>query len=272
MLYEVSATALSGVAAQSMSEKSLSMTIKYKIQVTESLAKQIAENICSAIVEGRLEVDERLPTEEELARRFGVSRPTIREALKRLAAQNLVRSRRGPGGGTFVNKPSLKEQWSSVANAMTLMVSVGEIDLAEITEARHELELICCRLAAERRDDTHLAEMKKELETQKDSGLTDTDFCASDVRFHRALVNATQNPVLQFVMIAVLESLQPVANLLVFRFRERELIISQHERLYEAVKDGDADAAIAVWNEQIAYLGEKYAEAQEWRRERDQAS
>ena len=112
------------------------MTIKYKIQVTESLAKQIAENICSAIVEGRLEVDERLPTEEELARRFGVSRPTIREALKRLAAQNLIRSRRGPSGGTFVNKPSLKEQWSSVANAMTLMVSVGEIGLAEITESQ----------------------------------------------------------------------------------------------------------------------------------------
>ena len=66
--------------------------------------------------------------------------------------------------------------------------------------------------------------------------------------------------------------MQPVANLLVFRFRERELIISQHERLYEAVKARDADAAIAVWNEQIAYLGEKYAEAREWRRERDKAA
>ena len=58
--------------------------------------------------------------------------------------------------------------------------------------------------------------------------------------------------------------------MVVFRFRERELIISQHERLYEAVKAREVEVAVAVWNEQIAYLGEKYAEAREWRRERDQ--
>ena len=163
-----------------------------------------------------------------------------------------------------------------VVHAAGRAPAIERLDLEKggVAVEKHVLEVVVeQRLrAAERRDDTHLAEMKKELETQMDSALTDTDFCASDVRFHRALVNATQNPVLQFVMIAVLESLQPVANLLVFRFRERELIISQHQRLYEAVKDRDADAAIAVWNEQIAYLGEKYAEAQEWRREKDQAA
>ena len=121
-------------------------------------------------MEGRLKVDERLPTEENLAKRFGVSRPTVREALKFLAAQSLVRSRRGPSGGTFVNRPNLKEQWSSVADAMTLMFSVGEIGLTEITEVRDEVGLICFRFAAERRDDTHLAEMKKELETPIRSG------------------------------------------------------------------------------------------------------
>jgi len=73
-----------------------SMAIKFEPLVTESLAKQIAENIREAIMTGSLKVDERLPTEEELAARFEVSRPTIREALKRLAAQHLIRSRRGP--------------------------------------------------------------------------------------------------------------------------------------------------------------------------------
>lgn len=68
-----------------------------KIQplVTKSLAKQISENIRDAILVGELKVDDRLPTEEELAARYEVSRPTIREALKRLAAQGLVRSKRG---------------------------------------------------------------------------------------------------------------------------------------------------------------------------------
>lgn len=248
------------------------MAIKYDIQVTESLAKQISENIRTAIIEGRLKVDDRLPTEEELAKRFGVSRPTIREALKQLAAHNLIRSRRGPSGGTFVNKPTLDEQISFVSNTMNLMVSAGEITLKEMTEARCELELLCCRLASERRNETHLAEMKRELETQEDPTLTDVEFCASDVRFHRALVNATQNPVLQLAMISVIEALQPVANMIVFRFRERGLITSQHQRIYTAVRDRNPDAAAAALSEQMAYLSDKYAEAQEWRRERDQAA
>ncbi len=247
------------------------MAIKYELQITATLPQQIAESIREAIVEGRLEVDERLPTEEELAERFGVSRPTIREALKRLAAQNLVRSRRGPTGGTFVHRPSLEEYASTLANATTLMVSIGEFSLTDITEARHQLELICCRLAAEHRNQAHLAEMKSELETQRNAKLSDVDFCASDVRFHRAMVNATENPVLQFVMVAVIEALLPIANLMVFRFRERELIVNQHQHLYEALKARDGDAAVEVLNEQFTYLREKYAEAQEWRRKRDQA-
>lgn len=66
--------------------------------VTTSAASQIADQLQQAIMDGRLKVDERLPTEEELAAQFGVSRPTVREALKRLAARHLIRSRRGPTG------------------------------------------------------------------------------------------------------------------------------------------------------------------------------
>ena len=246
------------------------MGIKYELQITDSLATQIAKSIRDAILEGRLKVDERLPTEEELAQKFGVSRPTIREALKRLAAQNLVRSRRGPSGGTFVNRPSEEESRSFLANTVALMVSMGAFSLDEITEARREMESICCRLAAEHRQESQLAAMAAELEIQKNMDITDVDFCASDVRFHRALVNATQNPVLRFVMVSVIEALQPIANMVVYRFRERELIVSQHQRLYEAVRARDPDAAETVFVEQMSYLGEKYAEAQEWRRRRDE--
>lgn len=83
------------------------MALQYDEIVRGGLARQVADLIRTAILEGRLAVDERLPTEEELARRFGISRPTVREALKVLAAQNLIRSRRGPSGGTFVNRPDV---------------------------------------------------------------------------------------------------------------------------------------------------------------------
>ena len=68
------------------------------------LSAQIAKAIRDAIMSGQLIVDERLPSEAELSEQFNVSRPTVREALKRLGAQSLIRTRRGATGGAFVNR------------------------------------------------------------------------------------------------------------------------------------------------------------------------
>lgn len=241
------------------------MAIKFEPLVTESLAKQIAENIREAIIKGNLKVDERLPTEEELATRFEVSRPTIREALKRLAAQHLIRSRRGPTGGTFVNRPSQDEVRLNLTNAMTLLVGMGEFSLADIAETRQGLETLCCRLAAEQRTDAHLVALAVELDIQRDPELSDVDFCASDVRFHRILADATDNALLKFIMLTVIDALQPVANMVVYKLRERERLISQHQRILTALQVRDADSAIAALNEQIVDLRDKYAQVLESR-------
>jgi DNA-binding FadR family transcriptional regulator len=246
------------------------MAINYKPLVAVSLAKQIAENIRNAIIDGSLKVDDQLPTEEILAEKYSVSRPTIREALKQLAAQNLIRTRRGPTGGTFVNRPSQEDLRSSLTGAAMLMVSIGEFSLSEIAEARRELELVCCRLAAENREEAQLLAMKEEIAKQKDPELSDVDFCASDVRFHRALVDATRNPVLQFVMFAAIEALQPATNLVIFRFRDRAKILAQHERIFKAIKAQNAGVAEKAMAEQMNYLCKQYAQAQKWRRERDE--
>jgi DNA-binding FadR family transcriptional regulator len=244
------------------------MAIKYAPLVTDSLAKQIAESIRGAITDGSLKADDRLPTEEELARRFEVSRPTIREALKRLAAQNLIRSRRGPTGGNFVNRPSQEELSSTLATASALLVGLGEFDVPDVIEARYELEVVCARLAAQRREQAELAVMAAELQVQSDAALGDEDFCASDVRFHRALVDATHNPVIQFVMFAVIEALQPIENMAVFRFSDRRAVLVQHRKLFHAIEDRDAEAAVSAIAEQISDLREAFAAAQEWRRGR----
>jgi DNA-binding FadR family transcriptional regulator len=245
------------------------LSIEIKPLVTESLAKQISDNLRQAIIDGSLKADEQLPTEHELAAKFNVSRPTIREAFKRLAAQNLVRSRRGPTGGTFVNRPSYEDLNSSMSAAAMMLVNTGEFSLADIAVSRRELEKICCRLAAENRHEGDLQLMSTELAIQKTPGISDEEFCATDVRFHRALVNATQNPVLKFVMFAVIEALQPATNLVIFRFRKRETIIEQHERIFSAIEAQDPVAAEGALSEQMDYLCEQYAQAQKWREQRD---
>jgi GntR family transcriptional repressor for pyruvate dehydrogenase complex len=238
------------------------MAIDYQGLVTQGLATQIAAKIRAAILEGRLRVDERLPTEEELAARFSVSRPTIREALKRLAAQHLIRSRRGPTGGTFVNQPSRDEARLAVANAASLLVSLGDFSLHDIAEARTELELVCCRLAAARRTPGHLAALAAEIEQQRLAGLSDEEFCASDVRFHRTLVDAAGNPALDFVAAGVLESLQPAVNMVIFRYRDRRAVAAQHQRLHAALAAHDADAACRALNDYMRDLRKQYALAQ----------
>jgi GntR family transcriptional repressor for pyruvate dehydrogenase complex len=247
------------------------MSLEYPTLVTESLAKQIAESISAAIVDGRLRVHERLPTEEELAKRFGVSRPTIREALKRLAAHKLIHSRRGPTGGTFVNKLSLDEVGSTLATYSTLLVSMGEFNLREVTQARSELEQVCCRLAAQFRSDAHLAAMNEELRSQRSTKITDVEFCASDIRFHRALVDATGNRFLQFLMYAVIEALQPAANLIAYRFRKRRAITRYHQEIVDGLTRRDAEAACAAMKLLADYLGKKYEEAHVWRSARTPA-
>ena len=75
------------------------------------LSAQIAKAIRDAIICGDLPVDERLPSEAELAEQFHVSRPTVREALKRLAAQSLIRTQRGATGGAFVNRLKFEDAY-----------------------------------------------------------------------------------------------------------------------------------------------------------------
>lgn len=241
------------------------MSISYTPVVTQSAAQQIARQIEQSITDGTLKANEKLPTEETLAAQFGISRPTVREALKRLAAKSLIRSRRGPTGGTFVNRPSQKDMVEDLKSSVAMMVSLGEFDLSDIAETRHELELVCVRLAAERRTKDELRRMQVEIDLQKNPDLSDEDFCASDVRFHRALVDATHNPALQFQMFTVIEALQPVENLVIFRFRQRDRVVRHHEDIYRAIGNSDITAAEGAVNDLMAYLRERFAQAQEYR-------
>jgi len=229
--------------------------------VTTSAASQIADPLQQAIMDGRLKVDERLPTEEELAAQFGVSRPTVREALKRLAARHLIRSRRGPSGGTFVAGPSPEELAASLGTSVTLLVATGGVSLDEMATARLEMEAVCCRLAAQNRTEAHLAALEAEIALQRSAALSDQDFCASDVRFHRAVVEAAGNALLRFLMNAVVEALMPVSNMIIFRVRDRKEIIAHHERMLAAIAARDGEGAVAALGGLVRYIRAQYAKA-----------
>jgi DNA-binding FadR family transcriptional regulator len=234
----------------------------------QSLSRQIADQLRQAILDGSFEADDRLPTEDELAQRFQVSRPTIREALKILAAQNLVRSKRGPTGGTFVNRPSIEDLTLSLSGATTLLVGLEAFSMEEIIQTRLELETLCCRLAAIHATADDLASLRHELSIQKDEALSPEAFCASDVKFHRAIANATGNRMLSFVMYTVIEAVQPISNMLYYKQREKQVILNQHQRLIEAIEAQDQETACETIKEQVNYLAGLYQTTKEERAKR----
>ncbi len=217
------------------------------------LSAQIAEAIRDAIVSGQLIVDERLPSEAELADHFAVSRPTVREALKRLAAQSLIRTQRGAFGGAFVNRLSYPEAYGQQITTATLLLSMNAISFDVACEARYALERACTPLAARRRTPDTLATMRAEIHRQAQPGLTDESFCASDVAFHRALVDSAGNPVLSYQLAGAVEAMQPLMNMITFTARSREAIVALHTRIADALAAQDVEAAQDALTELEAY-------------------
>lgn len=213
---------------------------------TPDLSAQIATSIRDAIISGALPVDERLPSEAELSEQFAVSRSTVREALKRLAAQSLIRTQRGATGGAFVNRLRFEDAYGQQITTSTLLLSMNDVDFQTACEARFALERACAPLAAIRRTADHLATMRAEITRQGQPGLSDESFCASDVAFHRALVDGAGNPVLSYQLAGAIEAIEPLMNMITFTARDRARIVHLHTTIADALGARDGAATLAA--------------------------
>lgn len=206
------------------------------------LSIQIAKAIREAIIDGTLRIDDRLPSEQEFCDQFNVSRSTVREALKRLAAQNLIRTQRGATGGAFVNRQSFEEAQGHHITTSRLLISMNEVDFKTACEARYALERSCAPLATKHRTSDHIVTMRTEIFRQGQPELSDERFCDSDVAFHRALVDSAGNEVLSYQLAGAVEATQPLMNMLTYTARSREKIIALHTKIADALEKRDADA------------------------------
>src|SRR5262245_27315376 len=94
--------------------------------------EQVAEQLRALVVGGELQPGSRLPNEEVLAREFGVSRATLREALRSLAAHDLIRTAKGAGGGSYVTLPSVERVSSFVHSSISLMADANEVSIENL--------------------------------------------------------------------------------------------------------------------------------------------
>ncbi|MEM8836971.1 MAG: FadR/GntR family transcriptional regulator [Pseudomonadota bacterium] len=227
---------------------------KLKPVVVASATMQIAEQIRAAILDGTFKSGEQLPTEMDMSVQFGVSRPTIREALKRLAAQNLITSRRGPTGGTFVRHYEVSDAAESVVTATMLMLSLESVKYSEILDVRRFMQFHCCQKLIRKWSPEIGDRIDRALRDLERPNLSDEDFCDYDVNFHRTIVDATENPMLQYLMYGVIESLMPVMSVNIAYVQDRSVIVDQYRALRDALFAADETAAKEAIDQLISYL------------------
>jgi DNA-binding FadR family transcriptional regulator len=206
-----------------------------------SLSTEISEQIKESIINKELDVGSRLPSELELAEQFNVGRSTIREALKRLAAQSLIRTQRGASGGAFINHIKFEEAHEQQITTSILLLSMNDVKFETACEARFALERACAQFADHRRTNTDIKEIEKEILIQGQSNLTDEEFCASDIRLHRILVDCAKNPILSYQLAGAVEAMQPLMNMITYTVRSREKIVSFHKTIMRSIKNRDAE-------------------------------
>jgi GntR family transcriptional repressor for pyruvate dehydrogenase complex len=224
-----------------------------------SAAEQIAEQLRSAMIEGALTPGDRLPPEPELAVGFGVSRSTVREAMKILRGQGVVDTARGAKGGHFVRHPETHDIAESLGETYCLWFDIGDISVAEVDEAREVVERACVRLAAKRRTEDDLAVLKRVLEAASDPGLTLDEFLSLEVAFHRAIANAARNRLLNLPMQAI-HIVRPRTNKLL-KTHDRPKVLNQHRALAEAIEAGDPDLAEQRLEQHLYHLAKQRADA-----------
>jgi DNA-binding FadR family transcriptional regulator len=229
------------------------------------LYEQIARKLSKAIADGEYEVGQRLPSERELAQSFGVSRPTVREAIIALELDELVEVRLGSGVYVTNREPPSGQEGTK------------DIGPFELLEARRVIEGECCALAALRIEDEQLEQLSGLVAEMRDDNRHNEILMSEDAdrRFHELIAASTQNSgiIAAVQMLWDSRARSPQTHLMDDRVRERGLKppIEEHAAIVRALKRRDPDAARAAMHEHISRVIDellKFTEVEEIQRAR----
>jgi len=216
-------------------------------------AVEIAAQIRGMIHRRELRPGERLPTERELAKLLGVSRPTLRDGISSLAAVGVLRSR--SGAGTFVveaeDSPSLD------SGPLHMMASLHGFTSSEMLEARGTLEMVVAELAAQRATAEQVAGMSEEIAEMYAALGEPEQFRVHHLRFHQTVAAASGNRVLTSLVNMV-----AAAQFEVYRAEDLKESAGMHWHVYRAIRDRDPEATRNAMND-LLLLAQKTQESRD---------
>lgn len=211
-----------------------------------TLSWRIIRQIRAMLFAGELKTGERLGGEIELARRYGVSRMAIRDALRSLEAAGIVEIRVGAKGGTYIAGGNIER----FADALAIQLKLIGVTVTEIFDAQIAVEVTSTELAAQCAGEDELRALRDILHAMRDQRLSTPEFTELSLRFHEALVAASHNRAL----IAQFKALRFVLEPLYARWLVEDVatrVIAANEALLTRIEARDAEGARAMMHRRL---------------------
>jgi GntR family transcriptional regulator, transcriptional repressor for pyruvate dehydrogenase complex len=209
----------------------------------DRVSQVIVDQIKRLMREGKLVNGDHLPSERDLCQRFGVSRVTVREALRVLEANGLIEIRVGARGGAFVSSPTKERLGEGLADLMTLT----PLTAANVTEARSVIEVGILPLVVERATEQDVAALRRLVDEGYDALSRDAYTMSLSASFHVATAACAHNPAIEALvhsfhgpMLRSMRQAQTVAPEMGRRGTD------EHAALVDAIENRDVETAVAV--------------------------
>ena len=223
----------------------------YKVIRTSRLYEQIVQQIEDSILKGTLKAGDQLPSERDLALKFGVSRTAVREAVKALHEKGLVEAY--SGRGTFITNGTSQAVTQSINLMMKFDQAEGSENLAQV---RQILEPEIAALAATRIQEPQLALMREAFSVMN-SALRDPDaYIEADLDFHLALAEAAENPLILSLLDSIVGLLREQRIKIFFEEGGPERGQYHHARILAAIEKRDPEASRSAMREHLKQVRE----------------
>ena len=203
-------------------------------KASSSLADQLRDQILS----GKVGNGDILPSERVLTEKSGLSRATVREALRILESEGFLSTRRGAHGGAVVRQPDSE----LLIRHVSFLVRSSEFKTRSLLEARAVIEPACARLAALHRTKAAIAQVQRASEQLESAGDDHIAFRAGNVAWHLAVARAGDNELLTACVVAMVSSLLELTAPPLSAAR-RESVMRAHDRVTSAIIEQNPDAA-----------------------------
>jgi len=216
----------------------------------EPIATQVARRLVEFILSGEVEPGTRMPSERQLAEAFGVGRSAMREALKALSLIGLIEVRQGDG--TYLRKADS----ALLPEVIEWGLLLGEQRTMDLVEARQEIEVVIAGLAAKRRTEEDIADLREILSRMAHSPSL-PGFVDIDVQFHMRLADAAGNSVLRDIHSSVQALLRAWIARVLAAAGSTHPSYEEHVPIVEAVALGDVAAAQAAMAAHMSSAAER---------------